>query len=57
MTGARTVLRRSQRRLRCLRKGHAFQRYLGAGEVESCRRCGRRRKQVKSSDPGIPLNA
>jgi len=55
MTGTKTMLRRSRRRLRCLRKGHAFQRYLDATEIERCRRCGQERVQVVDPDAGIRL--
>jgi hypothetical protein len=55
MTGTKTMLRRSRRRLRCLRKGHAFQRYLDAAEVERCRRCGLERVQVAGPDTGVRL--
>jgi hypothetical protein len=50
MTLARpkTILRRSRRRIRCLRKGHAFQRYLGGVEIEYCRRCGQRRTDTEA---------
>jgi hypothetical protein len=56
MSGTKAMLRRSQRRFRCLRKGHAFQRYLlGAAEIERCRRCGRLRLPAASPDVEIPL--